>query len=64
MERDLNNTSHFDKVSPRFQRMGGQNFFQAAGAPPVDPYVRAGLKPDLTKKKFALWSKLRGLFQG
>lgn len=32
--------------------------FQGANEPPVDPYIRTGIKPDLVKAKKSLWKRL------
>lgn len=54
---------HFDQRSAGFRRYVTSHF-QHEGAPAVDPYIRAGLKPDLVKAKKSLWKKLRAIVYG
>lgn len=56
-------TSHFDQPSQHFkQYTKGRNFFQGVDDPPVDPYIRAGIKPDLVAHKRSIWKRLVTLF--
>lgn len=58
MDNTERSQNHFDQPSKKFAAMSPAHF-QAEGAPPVDPYIRAGWKPDLVKAKRNLWKKFR-----
>lgn len=62
MENERIGAPLFDQPAKHFEKY--QNHFQGVNDPPVDPYIRAGIKPDLVAKKRSLWKRLAGLFLG
>lgn len=59
MDNTEKQPNHFDQQSKNWNAKGAAHF-EALGCPPVNPYVRAGIKPNLSKRKKAIWKKFAG----